>query len=278
MNRLRLGRLRVGACLSLSGRFSRFGRQAAHALETWASLDGGAHVLIEDDASDLAKLRAVLPELAARSDLLLGPYSTLLMRAAGDMAAESGWLLWNHGGSGDDVETAHPGYVVSVLTPASRYAEPFLRHLAGCTPASCELRIAHGAGRFGRQVASGAETHARQLGISCQQSGPAESVLSGDMPAEWVLFTAGTFEDDIQTVTVHGDSHSLHGLSVPSRQECGNSAKPSFIQRAPSGSPSGSRASADRPCSAPARAASSRRTAQKQNPLTTRQCRPSPQQ
>jgi hypothetical protein len=201
MNRLRLGRLRVGACLSLSGRFSRFGRQAAHALETWASLDGGAHVLIEDDASDLAKLRAVLPELAARSDLLLGPYSTLLMRAAGDMAAESGWLLWNHGGSGDDVETAHPGYVVSVLTPASRYAEPFLRHLAGCTPASCELRIAHGAGRFGRQVASGAETHARQLGISCQQSGPAESVLSGDMPAEWVLFTAGTFEDDIQTVT-----------------------------------------------------------------------------
>ncbi len=40
--------LRVGACLSLSGRFSRFGRQAARALQAWASLDGGAQVLIEE--------------------------------------------------------------------------------------------------------------------------------------------------------------------------------------------------------------------------------------
>ena len=57
----------------------------------------------------------------ARSDLLLGPYFTVLRRAADDMAAEAGWLVWNHGGSGDDVETAHPGHVVSVLTPTSRY-------------------------------------------------------------------------------------------------------------------------------------------------------------
>ena len=52
------------------------------------------------------------------------------MRAAGRMAAESGWLVWNQGGSGDDVERAHPGHVVSILTPTSRYAEPFLRRLA----------------------------------------------------------------------------------------------------------------------------------------------------
>jgi Periplasmic binding protein len=214
MNRLGRSQLRVGACLSLSGRFSRFGRQAARGLEAWASLDGDAHVLIEDDASDVGQLRAVLPELAARSDLLLGPYSTLLMRAAGDMAAESGWLLWNHGGSGDDVETAHPGHVISVLTPTSRYAVPFLRHLARCMPTSSELRIAHGAGRFGRQVASGAESHARQLGISCMEPGPAESVLSGNMPAEWVLFTAGTFEDDIQTVA------RARGLARPPRLIC----------------------------------------------------------
>jgi hypothetical protein len=45
---------------------------------------------------------------AARSDLLLGPYFTVLRRAADDMAAEAGWLVWNHGGSGDDVERLTP--------------------------------------------------------------------------------------------------------------------------------------------------------------------------
>lgn len=200
MTRARRNPLRIGACLSLSGRFSRFGLQAAHALEVWASLDGAAQVFIEDDASDVSQLRAALPQVAAASDLLLGPYSTLLMRAAGELAAEAGWVAWNHGGSGDDVETAHPGHVISVLTPTRRYAEPFLAHLASSTPAPAELRITHGTGRFGRQVAAGAEACARQVGITRLSTGPADTLLSEDLPGDWILLTAGTFEDDIQTV------------------------------------------------------------------------------
>src|SRR5580698_4505747 len=119
--------LRVGACLSLSGRFARFGQQAARGLETWAALDGAAEVIVEDDRSDPDALEAAMHRIAGRCDVLLGPYSTLLMRRAGRVAAEWGHLVWNHGGSGDDVEAAHPGHVVSVLTPTSRYAEPFLR-------------------------------------------------------------------------------------------------------------------------------------------------------
>lgn len=69
-------------------------------------------------------------EVAPRCDVRLGPYSTQLMRTAGRLAADAGWLIWNHGGSGDDVEAAYPGHIVSVLTPASQYANPFLRHLA----------------------------------------------------------------------------------------------------------------------------------------------------
>src|SRR5260221_3933375 len=122
--------LRIGACLSLSGRFAQFGQQALWGLEAWCSLDGAAELLAEDDRSDRRALEAALPDVARRCDLLLGPYSTVLMRAAGRMAADAGWLAWNHGGSGDDVEGAHPGHVVSVLTPASRYAEPVLRHVA----------------------------------------------------------------------------------------------------------------------------------------------------
>jgi hypothetical protein len=193
-------RLRLGACLSLSGRFSLFGRQAAHGLRVWAALNGQADVLIEDDASDVHQLQALLPSVAARSDLLLGPYSTVLTRAAGDVAAESGWLLWNHGGSGDDVETAHPGHLVSVLTPTSRYMEPFLSQLAAEAEPTQELRIVHGKGRFGRQVASGADAHARQRGFMRISMGPADVILANDLPENWILITAGTFEEDTDTV------------------------------------------------------------------------------
>jgi hypothetical protein len=268
--------LRVGACLSLSGRFSRFGRQAARALEAWASLDGGAQVLIEDDASDVRRLRAALPRVAAASDLLLGPYSTLLMRAAGELAAESGWIAWNHGGSGGDVETARPGHVISALTPASRYAEPFLARLASGTPAPAELRIAYGSGRFGRQVADGAEACARQLGITRLRTGPADELLSEPLPGDWILLTAGTFEHDIEAVTRARSLPNPRGSSAPSRPESGNSARPSQTQPAPSASPNGSLAPGSGPASALPRKSSSPRTARKPHFPTTPPCRQPP--
>src|SRR6266699_298671 len=164
-------RMRIGACLSLSGRFAQFGQQAARGLDAWRSLDGTSDVLVEDDRSDRRELEELLPDVAAHCDLLLGPYSTQLMRTAGKMAAQFGWLAWNHGGSGADVEGAHPGHVVSVLTPTSRYAEPFLRHVVS-EDGSRELVIVHGAGSFGRQVAEGAETIGRQLGIRTSRADP----------------------------------------------------------------------------------------------------------
>jgi hypothetical protein len=182
--------LRIGACLSLTGKFGKFGRQAAHGLAAWRSMGAPAELVIEDDRSDRSTIEATLPRLARRCDLLLGPYSTALMRRAGELAADQGWLVWNHGGSGDDVESAYPGHVISVLTPASRYAEPFLRLIAGD---AAELVIAHGAGSFGRQVAEGAAALARKLGIRFVRDG-------WSRPGQWNLFTAGVFEDDAQLV------------------------------------------------------------------------------
>ncbi len=195
------GRLRIGACLSLSGRFAQFGRQAAQGLETWRSLDGAAEILVEDDCSDRRTLETVLPGVAARCDLLLGPYSTQLMRAAGRMAAESGWLVWNHGGSGDDVESAHPGHVVSVLTPTSRYAEPFMLQLAGGAGEAHALCIVHGPGSFGRQVADGAEAIARRLGIRTVRVAADDQVPPPGISGEWDLFSAGVFEQDAELVS-----------------------------------------------------------------------------
>jgi Periplasmic binding protein len=190
--------LRIGACLSMSGRFAQFGRQAARGLEVWRSLSGIADVIVEDDRSDRRELEAVLPGVAARCDLLLGPYSTILMRAAGDMAAGEAWLIWNHGGSGDDVEEARPGHVVSVLTPTSRYAEPFLRHIAG--DAIRKLVITCGTGSFGRQVADGAEKIARQFGIPAVRAAADDQLPPSGLAEEWDLFSAGVFEQDARLV------------------------------------------------------------------------------
>ena len=40
------GQLRIGGCLSLSGKFAQFGRQAARGLEAWQSLGGRAELVI----------------------------------------------------------------------------------------------------------------------------------------------------------------------------------------------------------------------------------------
>ena len=185
-------RIRLGACLSLTGRFARFGRQAADALRVWRDMTG-AELVIEDDKSDPRTLERLFPGVADRSDVLLGPYATNLMRVAGTVGADKGRLLWNHGGSGDDIESAHPGHVVSTLTPTSRYAVPFLRHLreAGTT----RLVVARGKGSFGRQVIAGATRCAAELGI-----GVAEIASDHEPVGSWTLFSAGTFEDDVANV------------------------------------------------------------------------------
>jgi ABC-type branched-subunit amino acid transport system substrate-binding protein len=192
-------RLRVGACVSLSGKYARFGSQAARGLQVWQSLDGAADLVLEDDRSESLTLEAELRRVAPRCDVLLGPYSTQLTRIAGRVAAEAGWLLWNHGGSGDDVEAAYPGHVVSILSPTSRYSEPFLQRLAS-EDRSTTLWIAHGKGSFGRQVAAGAEAIALRLGVKTVRIGPGEELPSIEPPSSWDLFSAGLFEEDVERV------------------------------------------------------------------------------
>ncbi|GAA0953332.1 ABC transporter substrate-binding protein [Nonomuraea longicatena] len=189
-------RLRVGACLSLSGRYARFGTQARLALQIWQTTDE-AELIVEDDHSDPDVLENRLHRLIDRCDVILGPYSTQLMRRAGTVAATRDRLLWNHGGSGDDVESAHPGHIVSILTPTSGYAEPFVRRVLAPRP-SRELWIAQGRGRFGRQVADGAEEVAHSLGIPTNRLTPDEPLPTTS--AAWSLLCAGSFEEDIARV------------------------------------------------------------------------------
>ncbi len=191
--------LRVGVCLSLTGRYSRFGRQAAHGLEAWRVLDEDTELIVADDGSDPTRLAPCLRAMASRCDLLLGPYSTQLMRTASLVAMDLDQVVWNHGGSGDDVEHAAPGRVVSVLTPTSRYAEPFLEHAAG-QPTRVPLWLAEGRGSFGRQVIAGAVAKAEELRLPTVLLGPADDLPVDHAPLVWDLFCAGAFEEDVTRV------------------------------------------------------------------------------
>ena len=193
-------RLLLGACLSLTGRYGRFGRQAANGLRVWQQLAGdGVELVIEDDGSDPEQLAERFARVASRCDLLLGPYSTQLTRAAAEVMAEIDGVLWNQGGAGDDVQALCPGRMVSVLAPTSRYALPFVRTRAGDIERS-PFWVVRGRGRFGRQVAAGAVERANHDGLETVEKRMGNGSVFDGVPEVWDLFSAGRFEDDVAIV------------------------------------------------------------------------------
>ncbi len=168
---------------------------------------------MEDDGSDPGRLDAGIRRLARSCDLLLGPYSTQLMRAAGPAALETGSLLWNHGSAGDDVQAAWPGQIVSVLTPASRYAKPLLRRLADQV-IRAPLWIAEGRGGFGQQVAAGARELARNLDLQVERLRPGDMLPAVESPQPWDLLCAGSFQEDVARV------NEARHLAWPPRALC----------------------------------------------------------
>ncbi len=190
--------LTLGACLSLTGRYARFGRQAANGLRVWQQIAGGdTGLAIADDGSDPEAFAARLRLMASRCDVLLGPYSTQLLRAGAGAMPGIDRLLWNHGGAGDDVQVLCPGRIVSVPAPATRYATPFVRDRTA-QAARAPLWVVRGRGRFGRQVAAGAVDEARRDGLEAIEKGT--SARFEDVPAVWDLFSCGRFEDDVGIV------------------------------------------------------------------------------
>src|SRR3954467_6472583 len=183
-------RLRVGGVLSWPGRYGRFGRQAANGLRVWQQLAGeDVELVIEDDGSDPQQLADRFPSVASRCDLLLGPYSTQLTRAAAEAMAEIDGVVWNQGGAGDDVQALCPGRMVSVLAPTSRYALPFVRTRAR-EAEEAPLWVVRGRGRFGRQVAAGAVEHAEENGLETVEARADDGFSFDGTPEVWDLFSA----------------------------------------------------------------------------------------
>jgi branched-chain amino acid transport system substrate-binding protein len=193
----------IGGVVSLSGRYALQGRAAGagvqQAVEDMRRVRCGdrrvvAELVLLDDGSTRAGVRRGLDALVD-ADLLVGPYGSDLVREAAAWAAERGRVLWNHGGSADDVERS--AGVVSVASPASRYLAAVLEALVRHRPSARVLLVA-GRGGFGQHAAQGAREAASRLGMSV-----GGAVSHDEVPEAVdvdVLLLAGSFEQDVALV------------------------------------------------------------------------------
>ena len=119
------------------------GRQAEAAIKLFVddlnaaggiNVGGRTHELAlrcHDDQSDARRCAEIFCALCGpeRVDLLLGPYSSRLARAAAPIAEAAGMVMLNHGGADDGLYTKGMRTMVGVLSPASDYFVAFARLL-----------------------------------------------------------------------------------------------------------------------------------------------------
>jgi ABC-type branched-subunit amino acid transport system substrate-binding protein len=178
--------------LSLTGRYARQGTEAAEGIKLWAEAAGMRLTLVDDQGSREAALEAYRGWVDG-VDLLIGPYASGLVRAIVPLVRDGGRLLWNHGGSADDL--AQPG-IASLPAPASSYFDGVVEEAADRKIG--RLIVVQAPGRFARAVAGGARARASQWGID-GQAVQAAAVEAVDV-AETALLVAGPFEHDAAVV------------------------------------------------------------------------------
>ncbi|HVA39837.1 MAG TPA: ABC transporter substrate-binding protein [Candidatus Binataceae bacterium] len=164
-------RLSVGLSLSLSGAYAAMGRQAEAALKLFADdlnaagglrIDNRTHELLlscHDDRSDARRCAEIYSALCGpeRVDLLLGPYSSRLARAAAPIAEAAGMVMLNHGGADDGLYDKGMRMLVGVLSPASDYLVGFARLLVELKFWRKRLAIVTTATPFASDVGAGLE-------------------------------------------------------------------------------------------------------------------------
>jgi branched-chain amino acid transport system substrate-binding protein len=178
--------------LSLTGPFARQGTEAAEGVRLWAAT-AGVRLTLVDDAGSAATATEAYAHWVDRVDLLLGPYSSGLVRAIAPLVVDAGRLLWNHGGSADDL--TQPG-VASVPAPASSYFDGVVEEVVARQVD--QVAVVRGPGRFARAVADGAIARASERGLATRTI-QATAVEVEDAAAT-ALLVVGRFEHDVAVV------------------------------------------------------------------------------
>jgi branched-chain amino acid transport system substrate-binding protein len=180
--------------LSLTGRYERQGTEAAEGVRLWAEAAGVRLTLVDDQGSREAAVQAYGEWVeSAEADLLLGPYASGLVRAIAPLVRDAGRILWNHGGSADDL--AQPG-IASLPAPASSYFDGVVDEATDRKVS--RLIVVQGPGPFARAVADGAVAQASARGIDGQAV--EASAVEAENVAETALLVAGPFEHDTAAV------------------------------------------------------------------------------
>jgi branched-chain amino acid transport system substrate-binding protein len=160
-----------GLSISLTGRFRPQAQQALRGIRLWQSYinaQGGIAVrngekrsvrlIWYDDRSQISFARKNVFQLLREDkvDILLGPYSSSLTMAVVEVAEEYKKVLWNYGGSSDEIFRHDRRYLVGIASPASDYLRALPHWLAEERPALHRICVLYSAlGTFGWQVARG---------------------------------------------------------------------------------------------------------------------------
>src|SRR5438445_2940647 len=216
----------VGVSISLSGKFQLQGRQALQGFLLWQAYinaQGGiairagekrtVRLIWYDDRSRINGARENVQQLLRTDhvDILLGPYSSSLTTSAAEIAEEQKKILWNYGGSSDEIFSHGRRYLVGIASPASDYLRELPRRLTEEFSGLNRICVLYsGTGTFGWHVARGilrsAFTVARHtvhlvpLTVPWQNPGTILGILSSISPEIVVL--AGSFQDELSLIRI----------------------------------------------------------------------------
>lgn len=173
---------KIGLPATLSGRHAIQGRESLRGIKLFIEelrarggieTRGGKSLVPEfvfyDDESLAEKTRENTLRLIEkdRADILLGPYSSSLTLACVETAAKAQRVVWNYGGSLDDIPSRARGKTVSAITGASSYFQAVVDMIHDCYAEAVEISVLRLEGsRFSQTVCEGALLRAEKLGIS----------------------------------------------------------------------------------------------------------------
>jgi branched-chain amino acid transport system substrate-binding protein len=226
----------VGLSISLSGRFQLQGQHALNGHLLWQSyingLGGIAFPSVEkrsvrliwyDDRSQISGAKNNVLRLLQqdRADVLFGPYSSSLTMAVAPIAEEHKTVLWNSGGTSDEIFAHGWRYLVGVASPASHYLRKLPRWLAEHYPALVRICVLYsGKGTFGLRVARGIldsalavarhSVHLVPVNVPWENHDTLLGVLSGIAPDVVVL--SGSFQDEVSLLRTRSRWPSTVGV------------------------------------------------------------------